>query len=99
MQYSATSFVDPIRAPFASVLRARVSSNLPKGYFPAAAHYEDHVRDVAGESVLTPLWRRFLRLNSRMRIIQSGRMQLYLAYVLVTLVGLLLWQMGGSLGG
>jgi hypothetical protein len=53
---------------------------------------------MAGHHVLVPLWRRFLRLNSRMRVIQSGRMQLYLVYVLVTLVGLLLWQMGGALG-
>ena len=99
MQYSATSFVDPIRAPFSSVLRARVVSNLPSGYFPTAAHYEDHVQDMAGERVLLPIWRRFLRLNSRMRVIQSGHMQLYLAYVLAALVGLLLWQLGGALHG
>jgi hydrogenase-4 component B len=99
MQYSATSFVDPIRAPFAQLLRARVIGDAPSGYFPRSAHYEDHVRDVAGDRVLAPLWRRYLRLNSRLRVIQSGRMQLYLAYVLVTLVGLLLWQLRGALGG
>jgi hydrogenase-4 component B len=99
MQYSATSFVDPIRAPFSAVLRARVSSNLPAGYFPLAAHYEDHVRDVAGDRVLVPLWRRFLRLNSRLRVIQGGRTQLYLVYVVATLLALLLWQMGGALRG
>jgi hydrogenase-4 component B len=98
MQYSATSFVDPIRAPFASILRTHVVSRPPVGYFPGSALYEDHVRDMAGERVLVPVWRRFLRLNSRMRVIQSGRMQLYLVYVLVTLVALLLWQMGGALG-
>ena len=98
MQYSATSFVDPIRGPFASILRAHVVSEPPVGYFPLAARYEDRVRDMAGERVLVPVWRRFLRLNSRLRVIQSGRMQLYLVYVLVTLVALLLWQIGGALG-
>jgi hydrogenase-4 component B len=99
MQYSATSFVDPIRAPFSTLLRTRVTSKAPAGYFPDAAHYEDHVRDMAGERVLVPLWRRFLRLNSRMRVIQGGRTQLYLVYVVATLLALLLWQMGGALRG
>ena len=99
MQYSATSFIDPIHAPFVSVLSVRATSDPPAGYFPASAHYEHDVQDMAGERVLVPLWRRFLRLNSRMRVIQSGRTQLYLAYVLVTLVGLLLWQIGGALRG
>jgi hydrogenase-4 component B len=99
MQYSATSFVDPIRAPFSTLLHAHSISNLPAGYFPTSAHFEDHVQDMAGHHVLVPFWRRFLRLNSRMRVIQSGRMQLYIVYVLVTLVGLLFWQMWGALGG
>jgi hydrogenase-4 component B len=99
MQYTGTSFVDPIRSSFAAVLRARVLGAHVTGYFPSAARYEHHIADMTGERILVPIWRRFLRLNSRMRVIQSGRMQLYLVYVLVTVVGLLLWQLGGALLG
>ncbi len=99
MQYTGTSFIDPIRSSFAVVLRARVLGGHVTGYFPTEARYEHHIADMAGERVMVPLWRRFLRLNSRMRVIQSGRMQLYLVYMLVVLVGLLLWQLGGALHG
>ena len=42
--------------------------------------------------------RTFLHTALRLKVIQHGNMQLYLVYVLVTLVGLLFWQMGGVLG-
>jgi len=99
MQYTATSFADPVLMPFSHALEVRTHGGPPEGPFPIEAHFEKHLGDMAGERVLVPLWRRFLRLNSRMRVIQSGRTQLYLTYVLVTLVGLLLWQIGGSFGG
>jgi hydrogenase-4 component B len=99
MQYTAMSFADPVLMPFASALRIHTHGGPPTGLFPTAAHFEKHVGDVAGERVLQPLWRRFLHTALRLKAIQHGRMQLYLVYMLVTLVGLLLWQMGGALGG
>jgi hydrogenase-4 component B len=99
MQYTAMSFADPVLMPFASALRIRTQGGPPEGLFPTAAHYEKHVGDMAGERVLVPAWRRFLHTALRLKAIQHGRMQLYLVYMLVTLVGLLLWQLGGALGG
>ncbi len=99
MQYSATSFADPVLAPFSGALRIRTHGSLPEGLFPKAARFEKHVGDMAGERLLVPAWRHFLHTALRLKVIQHGRMQLYLVYVLVTLVGLLLWQMGGALGG
>jgi hydrogenase-4 component B len=99
MQYTAASFADPVLAPFAAVLHIRTQAHLPEGMFPTAAHFDKHVGDMAGERVLVPIWRTFLHTALRLKVIQHGRMQLYLVYVLVTLVGLLLWQIGGALGG
>ncbi len=99
MQYTAASFADPVLAPFAAVLQIRTHAHLPEGMFPTAAHFDKHVGDMAGERVLVPIWRTFLHTALRLKVIQHGRMQLYLVYVLVTLVGLLLWQIGGALGG
>jgi hydrogenase-4 component B len=99
MQYTATSFADPVLMPFASALQVRTHGGPPKQLFPTEAHFEKHLGDMAGERVLVPAWRRFLHTALRLKVIQHGRMQLYLVYILVTLVGLLLWQLGGALGG
>lgn len=99
MQYTATSFADPVLMPFASAMQVHTHGGSPAGYFPTTAHFEKHLGDMAGERVLVPAWRRFLHTALRLKAIQHGRMQLYLVYMLVTLVALLLWQMGGALGG
>jgi hypothetical protein len=99
MQYTAAAFAEPILGPFALALQVRTQAQLPEGYFPRAAHFERNVGDTAGERVLVPAWRRFLHLALRFKVIQHGRTQIYLVYMLVTLVALLLWQMGGGPGG
>ena len=65
--------------------------------FPTQAHFEKHVGDMAGERMLVPAWRHFLRAARRLRVIQHGRMQLYLVYILATLVALVLWQLSGAM--
>ena len=80
-------------------MQVRTHGGSPAGFFPTTAHFEKHLGDMAGERVLVPAWRRFLHTALRLKAIQHGRMQLYLVYVLATLVALLLWQMGGALGG
>jgi hydrogenase-4 component B len=97
MQYTSASFADPALAPFSSALQIRNVGGMPDGIFPAEAHYEKHVGDMAGERVLVPAWRRFLRAARRLRVIQHGRIQLYLVYILATLVALVLWQLSGAM--
>lgn len=93
MQYTAASFAQPILALFAPVIHSRIEQQGPDGYFPAKAHYEEHLGDVAGERVLLPATRRVVRALSRLHAIQQGRLQLYLVYIAVTLVVLLIWQL------
>jgi len=98
MQYSATSFADPVLAPFAAALQIHRHGELPTGVFPAPVRYEQHIGDMAGERLLVPVGRRFLNMAGRLRVIQHGRMQLYLLYVLCTLVALVVWQLSGAIG-
>jgi hydrogenase-4 component B len=93
MQYTAVSFAQPILALFAPVIHSRVDQQGPDGYFPAKAHYEEHLGDMAGERLLLPATRRVVRGLSRLHAIQQGRLQLYLVYIAVTLVVLLVWQL------
>ena len=53
---------------------------------------------MAGERFLVPAYHRLLRLLKGVRGLQHGRIQLYLAYILVTLVVLLVWQLS-AIGG
>jgi hydrogenase-4 component B len=94
MQYTAASFAEPVLAPFAGVIQRTTHAERPSGYFPRTARLEEHVADMAGERLLVPAVRRVVREIGRLRILQQGRIQLYLAYVLATLLVLLVWQIG-----
>jgi len=96
MQYTGASFAQPLLAPFGGLLDIVVNRRGLKGYFPREAAFEERTGDPAGERLLVPITRHLLRLLSRLRVIQHGRVQLYLAYILATLVALLLWQLSGS---
>jgi hypothetical protein len=90
MQYSASSFAEPLLSPFAGLLHRTARVEPPQGYFPTSAHYEEHLGDLAGERILSAL--------SKLRVIQEGRVQIYLGYVFLTVIALLLWQIAASLG-
>ncbi|MGE5176654.1 MAG: proton-conducting transporter membrane subunit [Hyphomicrobiales bacterium] len=98
MQYTASSFAQPVLEPFAGIVPARIEGDMPHGYFPATARLDRHIGDPAGERFLLPAIRGAVRLLSRVRVLQHGRVQLYLAYILLTLVVLLVWQLSG-MGG
>jgi formate hydrogenlyase subunit 3/multisubunit Na+/H+ antiporter MnhD subunit len=98
MQYTASSFAQPLLATFAPIVHVRTQQHGPSGYFPASAHYEEHIADVAGEQLLIPGTRRLVRALSRLRVIQQGRVQLYVIYIVATLVVLLFWQLLGARG-
>ncbi len=98
MQYSAASFVEPLLRPFMALIPIRVRRDGPNGFFPVKATYEERLGDAAGERVLAPASRAFIQALSRVRIIQQGRIQLYLVYIAATLVILLVWQLAGVTG-
>jgi hypothetical protein len=98
MQYTSASFAQPVLAPFASVLHVRVRSEGPKGLFPQSARYQEHLGDLAGERLLVPASQWVVRMLSQLRILQHGRIHLYLAYIFATVILLLVWQLSG-MGG
>jgi hydrogenase-4 component B len=93
LQYTASSFPDPLLGPLGGAVPRTVDRQGPEGYFPAAAHYHDRMADAAGERLVVPLVQRLLGALSRVRVVQAGRLQLYLLYVLATLVLLLAYEL------
>ena len=93
MQYTASSFAEPLTTLFRSLLGTRVRVVPPAGYFPAAGSYESHPEDSADRALWAPLFRVCGDALNRLRFLQQGQVQSYLVYILATLVALLVWAL------
>ncbi|MHB8767368.1 MAG: proton-conducting transporter transmembrane domain-containing protein, partial [Deferrisomatales bacterium] len=92
MQYTASSFGQLLVGLFSWALAPAVHAPRVEGPFPAAAAFESHVPDAVLDRGLRPLFEQGARLLGRLRVLQQGRVQAYVAYILVTLVALLMWR-------
>jgi len=95
MQYSSSSFAQWIVDLFAWALRP--VRHLPKidTLFPADTPFESHVDDTVLEQGLNPLTRCLTWLFGLSRFLQQGSLQAYLLYILIVVVGLMLWRPTG----
>jgi hydrogenase-4 component B len=96
MQYTASSFGAPLLEPFVPAVPIHETQTGPTGLFPLDARHEERVGDLAGDRLFLPAFRGLVRAFSRAHVLQAGRVHVYLAYVLVTLVVLLAWQLRGT---
>jgi formate hydrogenlyase subunit 3/multisubunit Na+/H+ antiporter MnhD subunit len=91
MQYTAASFAAPVLEPFLPLFHVRSRRSHIEGVFAETATDQADLED-RGEVVV----RRALDLAVapliRLRALQRGPVQLYLLYMLVTLIALLIWQ-------
>ena len=92
MQYTASSFGQPLLAVFGPVLPTRSEGVPPTGFFPGAASFSSATLDLGRERLYAPVFRTIGRSLARFRWLQHGQVQLYVLYVALTLVGLLLWN-------
>ena len=92
MQYTASSFARTLVGLFswAIPMTAHAPGRLP--LFPAAAAAETHPGDPVLDRALMPGLNRVSRALALARFIQAGRVQVYLLYVVATLVVLLVWS-------
>jgi hydrogenase-4 component B len=91
MQYTAASFAGPILDPFLMLLHVRIHRTPVEGLFPRQASEETHLGD-PGEAAVRWIVEAATAPLKRLRVLQHGPVQLYLLYVLVTLLLLLVWQ-------
>lgn len=95
MQYSASSFADPLLGLVSGVLRPERHDVPPRGPFPGPAARSTHTDDWVHVRVLRPgvsLAAAGLRL---LRPLQAGGLHLYLLYIFIALVLLLSWPLLG----
>lgn len=95
MQYTATSFAQPLTDLFRILLATQKPSNPPQGFFPKGATFETHTPDAARERLFAPLFRVIDRGVAPIRRMQHGRVHEYILYIAIVLVLLLIWKAGG----
>lgn len=92
-EYTATSYAKLIRLYFGVVLRPtrEVSVELHPGTpFPRTIRYRGEVSHVIDDRLYRPLHRAAIAASQLVRRLQSGSLQLYVAYAVAALIGLLL---------
>jgi len=93
MQYSSSSFAEPLTRFFNVILLTRRNSIPPRGLFPANASFSSETPDISGEKVYAPIFEAVESVLSRFRWMQHGRLNLYILYIALTLLTLLIWKL------
>ncbi|HNS73278.1 MAG TPA: proton-conducting transporter membrane subunit [bacterium] len=91
MQYTASSFVQPLIDQNKWILRSRVEEVPPEGYFPEGARYHSHTPDLFLDKFWRPLLAAIAWLFHQLQWMQRGRISLYILYIAVVLLALLFW--------
>jgi formate hydrogenlyase subunit 3/multisubunit Na+/H+ antiporter MnhD subunit len=94
MQYSGSSYIDPVLAVFRTMLRPQIRLQPPAGLFPAEARFQSDVPDVFRDRLFRPVFWSVMWAASKLRWLQQGRIQLYVLYIAVTVLSLLIWKLG-----
>jgi NADH:ubiquinone oxidoreductase subunit 5 (subunit L)/multisubunit Na+/H+ antiporter MnhA subunit len=90
MQYSASSFAQMLTGLFGFVLKPRTHRPLLEGIFPRRSAFHSHVPEAVLELVYIPALKRLYDRTVPIRKLQSGILQQYVLYTLITLIVLLL---------
>ena len=91
MQYTASSFAQPIVRMFRFVLAPRRKFVPPQGLLPRSTEFATQTPDFFSENVWGPGFASVSGLLSRVRGLQHGRVQIYVLYIVLTLLVLLVW--------
>jgi hypothetical protein len=92
IQYTASSFVQPVTTLFRWLLGSHRQLQRPEGFFPPKASLTTETPDLTHEELFRP---GFLKINwgiAKLRWMQQGHVQLYVLYIAITLIVLLAWK-------
>jgi hypothetical protein len=90
MQYSASSFAEPLTRLFGAVLSLRESEQRSSGVLPLPASFSSRSADLA-ERVYAGIFARIAGLGALVRRLDTGNAQLYVLYTVVAALAALAW--------
>jgi formate hydrogenlyase subunit 3/multisubunit Na+/H+ antiporter MnhD subunit len=94
IQYSASSFAEMLVQQFKWVMRPEVHRPEISGIFPGKARFSSHVPETALERAYTPLLEYLYVKTVPIRRLQSGQLPMYILYIFVTLIVLMVVDIG-----
>ena len=92
MQYTASSFAQPLTDLFRPLLGTKRIISTTSGYFPSDVGMKTETLDLSSEKIYRPVFTRIGSGLSRLRWLQHGNVQLYILYIALTLLVLLVWE-------
>ncbi len=94
MQYTSSSFAQPLTGTFGALLGTRTHWTPPSSAFPTHAEYGTHTPDAFAQGVYRPAFKGIGALLSRASWLQHGRLQLYVLSIAAAMLVLLVWRLG-----
>lgn len=93
MQYTASSFAQPLTKMFETFLSPKTSCEKPEELLPVHASFHSEIEDLFGHKLYRPIFLGIERIALALRFLQAGRVQLYILYIGLTLLLLLTWNL------
>ena len=93
IQYTPSSFTQPLTDFFKSFLRPRRNFSPPVDFFPQGASLSTQMPDLATEKAYRPIFHGIHRGLSSFRWMQHGKVQIYILYIAAVLLILLVWKL------
>ena len=93
MQYGAASFVEPTAKVLSGVMGLRRNLDMDCGYFPTRGTLSVSAPDRLRAVLFVPAFEVVARFCDALKVVQHGRVHLYILYVLATVVALLAWKL------
>ena len=93
IQYTASSFAHPIVSMFDAALYPEKSLKADEALFPGVFSYRSRFRDIFMHHVYRPLFFLVERAALSLHWLQRGYNQLYVLYIVITLIVLLFWML------
>jgi hydrogenase-4 component B len=97
-EYTATAFSKPLRMIFSVLYRPHREIQAEyevSPHYPSAIHFESEIERPFEQRLYGPLRERIMGAANRMKGIQAGSINVYLAYIFITLILLLLFGVRG----
>ncbi|MCR5813461.1 MAG: hypothetical protein K6G15_03065 [Desulfovibrio sp.] len=91
IQYTDASFSEPLARILGPLMGQNVSQSQDKAIFPQSGQLLVKAPDRLRRKVYGPLFSGIETLCNALKIFQHGKIHLYILYILVTVVGLLIW--------
>ncbi|MBU1086571.1 MAG: hydrogenase [Candidatus Omnitrophica bacterium] len=93
MQYTASSFAQPIVNFFKGILRTKKHASKINEYFPDSFGFKTETADLFSEKVFNPMLKSVHDLTEKLTWVQHGQLQIYILYILFTLLALFIWKL------